>query len=314
MTRKLPPLNSVRAFEAAARHVSFTKAADELHVTHGAISRQVAQLESWFGRALFRRTSSQVTLTDAGKAYAVEVTAALDRLAAASGTLKEQGQLSALRINAPPTFTMRWLIARMASFQHRRADVEMRLTTSMAPVTFQDNSYDVAIRVGRPIPSGGRPVEFMTDTLAPVCHPDLLEGHAQMSLEALHKQTLLYYTTAPLGWTDWLAEAGIPAFAPASALKFEQLYFALQAASEGLGVVLMPLFLAIDDIVAGRLCVPFGFEGARQVKYYAVLPGTAETHAAAQDFVGWLQQEGCDTERSMAAWAESMGWSAPTQA
>lgn len=314
MTRKLPPLNAVRAFEAAARHVSFTKAAEELHVTHGAVSRQVAQLEGWFGRALFRRTSSQVALTDAGKAYVVEVTAALDRLAAASDTLKEQGRLSALRINAPPTFTMRWLIARMASFQHRRADVEMRLTTSMAPVNFQDNSYDVAIRVGRPIPSGGHPVEFMNDTLAPVCHPDLLEGQAQIPLDALHRQTLLDYSTAPVSWTDWLAEMDVPEFSPAGVLKFEQLYFALQAASEGLGIVLMPLFLAIDDIVAGRLCVPFGFEGARHVKYYAVLPSNAESHAATQDFVAWLQKEGRDTEQSMAAWAESMGWKNPKEA
>lgn len=313
MTRKLPPLNSVRAFEAAARHVSFTKAAEELHVTHGAISRQVAQLESWFGRALFRRTSSQVALTDAGKAYVVEVTAALDRLATASATLKEQGQLSALRINAPPTFTMRWLIARMASFQHRRADVEMRLTTSMAPVNFQDNSYDIAIRVGRPVPTGGRPVEFMTDALAPVCHVDLLEGQAQMAPEALGRQTLLDYSTAPVSWAEWLQESGTPSFEPAGVLKFEQLYFALQAASEGLGIVLMPLFLAIDDIVAGRLCVPFGFEGARWVKYYAVLPN-ADTHPAVQDFVGWLQKEGRDTESSMAAWAESMGWELPAQA
>jgi LysR family transcriptional regulator, glycine cleavage system transcriptional activator len=308
MTRKLPPLNAVRAFEAAARHVSFTKAAEELHVTHGAISRQVAQLEGWFGRALFRRTSSQVVLTDAGKAYVVEVTAALDRLAAASTTLKEQGQLSALRINAPPTFTMRWLITRMAGFQHRRADVEMRLTTSLAPVNFQDNSYDVAIRVGRPVPTGGRSVEFMTDALAPVCHPDLLQGQAQMSLDDLRKQTLLSYSTEPFGWNEWLAESGIAGFAPAGVLKFEQLYFALQAAAEGLGVVLLPLFLAIDDIVAGRLCVPFGFQGARQVKYYAVFPSTADTHPAAKDFLEWLQQEGRDTERSMAAWAESMGW------
>lgn len=310
MTRKLPPLNAVRAFEAAARHVSFTKAAEELHVTHGAISRQVAQLEGWFGRQLFRRTSSQVALTDAGKAYVNEVTAVLDRLAAASATLKEQGALSALRINAPPTFTMRWLIARMANFQHRRADVEMRLTTSMAPVNFQDNSYDVAIRVGRPIPTGGRPVEFMTDTFAPVCHPDLLEGAAQMPLAALKKQTLISYSTEPVGWSEWLAESGIPEFAPAGVLKFEQLYFGLQAASEGLGIVLIPLFLALDDIVAGRLCVPFGFERARRVKHYAVFPGTGDTHPAAQDFLEWLQKEGSDTEQSMAAWAQSMGWEA----
>lgn len=307
MTRKLPPLNAVRAFEAAARHVNFTKAGEELHVTHGAVSRQVAQLEAWLGHALFRRTSSQVVLTKGGKSYLAEVTAALDRLAVASAALKDQAAPTALGINAPPTFTMRWLIARMANFQHKRADVEMRLTTSLAPVNFLDQSYDLAIRIGRVPPSGGRAMEFMSDIIAPVCHPDLLEDQKQMSPETLRKLTLISYSTEPVAWSEWLAAADLPAFAPTGVLKFEQLYFALQAAAEGLGIVLIPLLLAVDDIVAGRLCVPFGLTAARRVHYYAVVPNTGDTHPAAQDFFEWLQKEGHDTELSMAAWAETMG-------
>src|ERR1700691_4552305 len=111
--RKLPPLNAVRTFEAAARHVSFTNAAEELHVTHGAVSRQVALLEQWFGIKLFRRGPSQLSLTEAGQTYYREVTAILDRLALASMDMKDQAAPTVLRINAPPTFTMRWLLGRI---------------------------------------------------------------------------------------------------------------------------------------------------------------------------------------------------------
>src|ERR1700722_15627616 len=129
--RKLPPLNAVRTFEAAARHVSFTKAADELHVTHGAVSRQVALLEDWFGIKLFRRGPSQLSLTEAGALYYREVPAILDRLALASMDMKEQASPTALRLNAPPTFTMRWLIGRLSAFQRKHSDVDLRLTTSL---------------------------------------------------------------------------------------------------------------------------------------------------------------------------------------
>src|ERR1700676_4139654 len=147
MYRKLPPLNAIRAFEAAGRHVSFTKAGLELNVTHGAVSRQVAQLESWLATPLFTRTASQLTLTSAGRAYLSEVTAVVDRLAVASRDLLDKAAPRALQINSPPTFTMRWLIPRLSGFQRRQPNVEIRLTTSLAPVHFAENGYDIAIRV-----------------------------------------------------------------------------------------------------------------------------------------------------------------------
>jgi LysR family transcriptional regulator, glycine cleavage system transcriptional activator len=146
MSRRLPPLNAVRAFEVAGRHVSFTKAAVELSVTHGAVSRQVALLEEWLGTPLFLRSPAQLTLTQAGRSYLAEVTAALDRIAIASLHVVEQAAPSALHISAPPTFTMRWLIPRMSAFQRRRPDADIRLTTSLAPVNFKENAYDVASR------------------------------------------------------------------------------------------------------------------------------------------------------------------------
>src|SRR3954463_13630492 len=163
--RKLPPLNALRAFEAAGRHGSFTKAAEELHVTHGAVSRHVAQLEAWFSVPLFHRGASQVRLTAAGKQYLAEITAALDRIAVASMQLRQLGAPTALRVNAPPTFAMRWLIPRMSLFQRRQPDVEIRLTTATAAVNFEEGSYDMAIRgSSTPLP-GARSIPFMTEII-----------------------------------------------------------------------------------------------------------------------------------------------------
>jgi LysR family glycine cleavage system transcriptional activator len=306
--RKLPPLNAVRAFEAAARHVSFTKAAEELHVTHGAVSRQVALLEEWLGAPLFRRSSSQLTLTEAGRSYLTEVTAALDRLAVATMYMKEQAAPIALRINAPPTFTMRWLIPRMSVFQRRRTDVEIRLTTSIAAVNLLEDSYDIVIRGADSAPAGCRSAPFLGEIIAPVCHVDLLESKPLTHPQDLQSHTLISYATEPYSWSDWLQTAQCPGLRAAGSLKFEQMFFALQAAAEGLGIVLVPLFLVIDDIVAGRLCAPFGPLATRRRTYFASLPGTAQPSAVADSFCEWLVEEGSDTQRVIAEWASEKGW------
>lgn len=308
MTRKLPPLNAARAFEVAARHVSFTKAAEELHVTHGAVSRQVALLEAWLGTALFRRTASQLSLTDAGRGYAAELTSLFDRLAVSSMHLMQQAAPTMLRVNAPPTFTMRWLIARLMGFQRMRPEVEVQMTTSLAPVNFQENGYDIAIRGAQePLP-GCRSTPFMTELIVPVCHVDLQESGGLREPADLARHTLVNYATEPFPWHAWLAQAGVPDIKPAGVLNFEQMYFALQAAAEGLGVVLVPLFLVVDDIIAGRLCAPFGLLAAMRRRYFVNLALTPQKTQIADAFCGWLMREGRDTEASIAAWAASMGW------
>lgn len=300
MTRKLPPLNAIRAFEAAGRHVSFTRAAAELHVTHGAVSRQVALLEQWLGTPLFTRSASQLTLTATGRGYLAEVTAVIDRLALASSHVLAQAAPTTLQVNSPPTFTMRWLIARMSGFQRMRPDVEVRLTTSLAPVNFQEHGYDIAIRGADEALPGCVSRPFMTELILAVCHVDLVERGALRSPEDLAGQTLINYTTEPYSWADWLQVAGLPELKPSGSLKFEQMYFALQAASEGLGVVLVPLFLAIDDILAGRLITPFGLQHAKQRRYFA---NSAGRSPVIDSFHDWLEREGGATEQAIAAWA-----------
>ncbi|WP_238534414.1 LysR substrate-binding domain-containing protein [Advenella kashmirensis] len=308
LIRKMPPLNAVRAFEVAARHVSFTKAAAELNVTHGAVSRQVALLEDWLGVALFHRTPSQLSLTEEGREYLNEVSTALDRLVNASMHVMQRAAPVVLRVNAPPTFTMRWLIARMSVFQRKRPDVEIRLTTSVAPPNFQENTYDIALRGQQGPLNNCRSIPFMTEIIIPICHVDLQETLRLAHPRDLAAHTLISYATEPYAWSEWLTAAGVPDLKPANILSFEQMYFALQAASEGLGLAMVPLFLAIDDIIAGRLCVPFGPLGAKRRTYYVNSIAISKAQTLNVDFCEWLQQEGRDTEQSITAWAASQGW------
>lgn len=302
-SRRALPLNGIRAFEAAGRHVSFTKAAAELHVTHGAVSRQVAQLEAWLGVPLFHRHPSQLTLTEAGRHFLTEATAALDRLAVASLGVMERAAPSALQVSAPPTFTMRWLIPRLSGFQRRRPGIEVRMTASVAPVRFQTGGYDIAIRGAQePLP-GCISLPFMTELILPVCHPDLAEGGRLAQPGDLSGQVLISYGTEPYAWADWLAQTGLSDLRPQQALRFEQMFFALQAASEGLGVVLVPVFLVMDDIIAGRLVAPFGTRGVKRRRYFA---NAAVRSPAVTAFIEWLQSEGRDTETMMEAWASSL--------
>jgi LysR family transcriptional regulator, glycine cleavage system transcriptional activator len=305
--RKLPPLNAVRTFEAAARHVSFTKAAEELHVTHGAVSRQVALLEDWFGVKLFRRSASQLGLTEAGKVYYREVTAILDRLALASMDMKEQAAPAILRINAPPTFTMRWLLGKISTFQRKRPDVELRLTTALGPIGVNDTSSDIAIRGEQPAMPGWHSIHFMTELIAPVCHVELFEQGLRTPAD-LKKHTLLTYLTEPYDWQQWFMSAGVGTSNVQPTLRFEQMYFALQATQERLGIGLFPLFLIIDELVKNQLCVPFGPLGLRKRAYSALYRDDVKGWTAIEDFCGWLADAGHQTEQTTMAWAQSMGW------
>jgi LysR family glycine cleavage system transcriptional activator len=307
--RKLPPLNAVRAFEAAARHVSFTKAAKELFVTHGAVSKQVAILEAWLGAPLFSRTQSQLKLTDQGRTFLSTVTPALDRIAVTAMQLVEQAEPTALRINAPPTFTMRWLIPRILAFQKRPGGVEVKLTTSTAPVNFDEFGYDVAIRGSDTALPGMVSVPFMSEIIVPICHPDLLEGASLLKPKDLAKHTLISYDTEPLSWDDWFGLAKLDSpIKPVKHLRFEQMYFALQAAIEGLGVVLVPLFLVADEVIMGRLCAPFGLRIARQRRYFAHSPQLTAHNPIIESFSSWLVKEGQDTEQSIEQLAKTMNW------
>ena len=289
MHRRLPPLNAVRAFEAAARHASFTKAADELHVTHGAISRQVQALETWLDLPLFERHNRRVVLTEAGAAYLAEVGAALDRIALATARQVERNERRLLRVNALATFAMRWLIPRLSSFQMAHPATEVRLTTSNVRVPDVSDPFDVAIRGGPDQVPGHVAQPFLTERRLPVCSPALLARLPLHRPEDLRQHTLLHAATLPEVWPQWLLAAGVPDLEPRSSVTLEHFYLTLQAALDGLGVAIGPERLVADDLADGRLATPFAGPLLPARSYCTYVPEPRTRDPAVLAFCRWLR-------------------------
>jgi LysR family glycine cleavage system transcriptional activator len=286
--------------------MSFTRAAEELLVTHGAVSRQVALLEDWFGVKLFRRAPSQISLTESGARFFREVTAALDRLALAAMDVKALSAATSLAVNAPPTFTMRWLIGRISAFQRRRPDVELRLSTSIEPVRPNETEFEIAIRGGHAEVPGWVSIPFMTEFIAPVAHAELA-GRLKR-VECLSTTTLVTYLTEPYDWPNWFSKVGLEASPSQEIFRFEQMFLALQAVEEQIGVGLFPLFLVIDQLTSGSMALPFGALGLQSRRYSALVREDLKDGAAARDFCAWLSEVGRETERQTISWAKSKGW------
>ena len=290
MHRRLPPLNALQAFEAAARHGSFTRAADELRVTHGAVSRHVQMLEGWLGLPLFTRHNRRVVLTEAGVAYATEIGAALDRIALATARQVERGRPRLLHVNALATFTLRWLIPRLSGFQVANPAIEVRLTTSNVPLAQLAEPFDVAIRGGPETRPGHRAEPFLSERRIPVCSPALLQRLPLAGPEQLRQHTLLHAATLPRVWPDWLRAAGVPDLEPQASVTLEHFYLTLQAALDGLGIAMGPERLIADDVAAGRLTLPFAGPSLPARSYYTYVPEPRAEDPAVRAFCGWLAE------------------------
>lgn len=289
MTRKLPPLNSLRAFEAAARLGSFSRAADELCVTHGAISRHVQQLEAWLGHALFMRYNRRVELTEAGRRYLAEVGASFDRIALATAQQMQHARQKVLRINAPATFSLRWLVPRLSSFQLVNPGVEVRLSTSNEPIQKLRDEVDLIIRGGPQNVDGYVAEEFLSEVRLPVCAPKLLAKKRLKKPADLAKFTLLHAATYPSMWPDWLAATGNSGLTPRQSLTFEHFYLTLQGALDGLGIAMGPIALVADDIAEGRLVVPFKEPALPAWRYFTYVAASSARDAAVLAFRDWLK-------------------------
>jgi LysR family transcriptional regulator, glycine cleavage system transcriptional activator len=292
--RALPPLNAVRAFEAAARHGSFKEAAAELGVTPGAVSRHVALLEDWLGPpALFRRLNRRVALTSTGAALLAETAPALDRLAGAAQRHRAQHGAAApavLRVNALATFSLRWLLPRLGQFRARHAGIEVRLSTSNDPVDSLREPYDVIIRGGPDAFYGFTSRLFLTERRLPVCSPALMADSPLQEVADLRRCTLLHTSTLPRVWPDWFAAAGATV-EPASSLTFDHFYLTIQAALDGLGVAMGPTALIADDLAAGRLVAPFAVSLPTR-NYHAYLPDAQADDPSVGAFFAWLEETG----------------------
>ena len=296
---RLPPLNAIKAFEAAARLGSFTRAAQELNVTHGAVSRQIRLLEDWLGVRLFLRTSRNAVPTQAGTELLAEVSPALDRLAVASRQMQNRAGARGLHVSALPTFAMRWLIPRLPDFQRDHPGLELRIVTASTPAEQFCMDVDAVIS-GPSRQSGWVGTRFLSEIRLPVLSPDLMRRCPLRAPADLERHTLLHAATLRDAWPRWMAAAHDPDLTPARDQVFEHFYFAIQAALEGLGVVMGPLALISDELRAGRLLAPISEPALRTRGYFVYALEASRDAPAVAALRKWLVAAGSLAETEFA--------------
>jgi LysR family glycine cleavage system transcriptional activator len=282
--RKLPFLNGIRAFEAAARTGSFTKAADELHVTPAAVSRMVHLLEERLGVPLFARKANRLTATPAGRSYQAGLTTLLDQLAALTDQVIASAGSRVLTVGVGPTFAIRWLIPRLADFQKTDPDIEVRFATGGAAAPFNDD-WTCGIRLGDGEWPGLVAERLFAADLVPVCAPAMAKRLA--APDDLKRATLLRVTHAPDDWPRWFKGAGIPRLA-VKGPAFDYYGQALQAAADGVGVALGIRPYVDDDLRAGRLVAPFAQSVPKGEQWYLIYDAARKDEPSFTAFRHWI--------------------------
>ncbi|MGQ9368961.1 transcriptional regulator GcvA [Azospirillum sp. ST 5-10] len=291
MTRRLPPLNALRTFEAAARHLSFTKAAEELHVTQAAVSHQIKALEEWLGMPLFRRLNRALLLTEAGQAYLPPLRDAFDAMADATDRLHRNDSTGSLTISTMPSFAAKWLVMRLGRFQTAHPDLELRLLTTSQMVDFAQQDVDLAIRFGRPPWPDVQADWLMNDPVFPVGAPSLLAGGRAVARPADLLAHTLLHDDYEITWGTWFAAAGVESADTKRGPRFTDSALLLQAAIEGQGIALARQVLVADDLAAGRLVRLFDTVLPGTHAYYVVAPPHYFTRPKVKAFRDWLFAE-----------------------
>jgi DNA-binding transcriptional LysR family regulator len=292
MRRKIPNTGTLIAFEAAARHESFTDAAKELSLTQSAICRQIASLEDFLGVALFRRSRQGVKLTQAGLAYSKQMAARLDEVERDTlAIMANQGHDTVLELAVVPTFATRWLLPRLATALRTTLDVTVNLRTSTRPFLFADTQFDAAIYYGKPDWPGTEAHFLMEETSVPVCSPALLAGQPSLTPEAIARLPLLQQSTRPYAWRNWFDSLKITASNDMNGPRFELFSMLAEAAMHDMGVALIPPFLIQEELDSGRLVVALNHTYLSDKAYYLIIPERLAENAALRTFRDWLVAE-----------------------
>jgi LysR family glycine cleavage system transcriptional activator len=308
-TNRFPPLNALRAFEAAARHLSFKKAARELHVTPGAVSAQVKVLESHLGVQLFRRLTRALELTTDAQAMLPKVRDGLESLAAAVDMVRAREEASALTVMAPPNFAARWLVPRLARFTNANPNLELHVASRPSMIDGRENGAVVPVadaredaplvmvRFGNGNYPGLQVDKVFSAVYMPVCSPKLIMGkHALRTPEDLRFHTLLHDDTvqeegARPSWGDYLDSAGVKGMDASRGPHFSDASLSLEGAIEGMGVALAMRPLVSAEIDAGRLVVPFDISAPTSYAYYLLTPATGAQNRGVAAFREWILGE-----------------------
>jgi LysR family transcriptional regulator, glycine cleavage system transcriptional activator len=291
MSRRLPPLNALRAFEAAARHLSFTRAADELHVTQTAISHQIKGLEERLGVRLFRRLPRGLLLTEEAQRYLPPVRDAFDRIAAATAQLAAGSSSGSLTVSVLPSFAAKWLVPRLGRFRAAHPDLDLRISSSSQLVDFARDDVDVGIRMGRGNYPGLRVDRLFGESVVPVCSPELLSGPHPLRRPADLRHHVLLHDDDHTGWQLWLELAGVEGVDARRGPILTDSAMVVQAAADGQGVALARSVLAAGDLAAGRLVRPFEVSLPHDLAYYLVSPEATAEQPKIRAFRAWVLAE-----------------------
>lgn len=292
MSRRLPSLNALRAFEAAARHASFARAAEELHVTPAAVSQLIKQLEDYLGVSLFRR-GKQLVLSDAAGAALPVLSEAFDQLERAVARLRASDERGPLVVSTPPAFAARWLVPRLDDFQERHPEIELRLLATRRLVDFALEDVDLAIRFGAGDYPGLLVERLMAEAIVPVAAPSLaakIKTVADITLCPLLDDEWHTRNQVFPDWETWLASLGVTPEAPLRIRHFGDASLTLQAAVAGLGIALAWNSLVADDLKHGRLVRLFGLSTAADSAYHLVVPPSRLALGKVAVFRDWLQE------------------------
>ena len=294
--RRLPPLSALRVFEVAARTGSYVDAARELGLTHGAVGRQIAALETWLGQRLFVRVGRRMAATQASRAFAAEISLAFDRITEAAEACGRPAAPRVLRVSAPTTFAMRWLIPRLDGFHALRPEVEVGVTTVTTLHDELRGGFDVAVRRGAG-PTGSlawpqhHAVPFLAEADTLIASPALLERRPVHIPADIVGETLLATETRPRDWADWLNAAGL-SYPTGTRRMFDHFFITLQAVTDGLGFAIGPMPVLDGERRAGRLVAPFPTITVERPGYHALVPFDADKTPSLAAFVDWLVAEG----------------------
>lgn len=290
--RRLPPLNTLRAFESAARHGSFLRAARELHVTPSAVSHQIRALEKFLGVALFRRDGRQVLLTREGETYLHSVREGLTLIAAATGRIANSRPGGVLTLSVAPSFANPWLAPRLADFQLRHPELEVRLSSTMDVVDFKKSDVDAAVRHGAGRWPGLATHRLFAEELIPVASPKLRVGRKSLKKPTDLRATTLLHVMNRLGeWRVWLTAAGVTHIDAEAGPKFHTTPLALESAIAGRGVAIADRRLVSDYLRSGKLVAPFDLVLPRVYAYYLVYPEARANDPNIAVFREWLLAE-----------------------
>ncbi|KDN99728.1 LysR family transcriptional regulator [Pseudomonas donghuensis] len=290
--RLVPSMAALQCFEAAARHLSFTRAAEELHLTQSAVSKQVAQLEEMLRHHLFLRIRRRLQLTPAGALYLAEVNKILTQVDMSSRYIMSYGeQTEVLKVATQPSFGVRWLIPHLKGFGKQYPNIHLDIRNEMEPFALLQATADVVFFFGQGTWPGATCIELFGEEVLPVCAPELLQGRTLKDASEVAELVLLQSTSRPEAWHEWFLEQGLHSANSYHGPRFDTFYMSLSAAQSGCGVALVPRYLVAQELAEGKLIVPWQYSMRSNGAHFLAFSEHAAEVPKVRALVDWIRGE-----------------------